>query len=217
MDRSAWWAVVHRVSKSWTWLKWLSMHIYMLIFMSIKMIFCTYSCTHTHRLRREKESSTYCFWIWEYEISNLLLISHSVMSDSLQPHGLQHTRLPCPSPTPRACSNSNPLSWWCHPTISFSVIPFSSYRQSFPAPRSFPVSWIFASGCQSTGASTLASVLPVNIQDWFPLELTGLVSLQSRGLSRVFSNTTAQEHQFFSAQPSLWSNSHIHTWLLEKP
>ena len=143
--------------------------------------------------------------------------SGSVMSNSLRPHGLQHARLPSPSPTSRACSNSNPLSWWCHVTTSCSVIPFCSYLQSFPASGSFPMSWVFAPGCESTGASTLASVLPVNIQDWFPLELTGLISLQSRGLSIVFSNTRAWEHQFFGAQPSLQSNSHIHTWLLEKP
>ena len=127
---------------------------------------------------------------------------------TLQPHGLQHTRLPCPSPTPRACSNSCPSSQWCHPTISSSVIPFSSCCQSFPASGSFPVSQFFASGGQSIGALTSASVLLMNIQDWFPLGLTGLI-LQSKGLSRVFSNTSVQKHQFFDAQLSLWSNSHI--------
>ena len=106
--------------------------------------------------------------------------SCSVMSDSLQPHGLQHSRLPCPSPTPKACSNSSPLSWWCHPTISSSVIPFSSCLQSFPASGSFPRSQFFTSGGQSIGVSALASVLPMNIQDWFPLRLTGLISLQSK-------------------------------------
>jgi len=136
--------------------------------------------------------------------------SCSVMSDSLWPHGLQHTRLPCPSPTPGACANSCPLSWWYHPTISSSV-PFSSRLQSFPASGSFPMSQFFTSGGQSIGVSASASVLPMNIQDWFPLGLTGLISLQSKGLSRVFSNTTVQKHQFFSAQLSLWSNSHIHT------
>ena len=143
--------------------------------------------------------------------------SHSVVSDSLRPHGLQHTRPPCPSPTARAYSNSCPLSWWCHPTISYSVIPFSSHLQSFPASGSFQMSHLFASGGQSIGPSALASVLPMNIQDWFPLGLTGLISLQSKGLSRVFFNTTVQKHQFFGAQPSLWSNSQIHTCLLEKP
>ena len=141
--------------------------------------------------------------------------SCSVMSDSLQPHGLHHTRLPCPSPTSRAYLNSYPLSRWCHPTILSSLVPFSTCLQSFPASGSFPMSQFFPSGGQSVGAS--ASVLPMTIQDWFPLELTGWISLQSKGLSRVFSNTTVQKYQFFSAQLSLWSNSHIHTWPLEKP
>ena len=128
--------------------------------------------------------------------------SCSAMSDSLWPHWQQHARLPCPSPTPRACSNSCPLSRWCHPAISSSVIP-CSYLQSFPASGSFTVSQFFASGGQSIGASASGSVLPMNIQDWFPLGLTGLISLQSKGLSRVFSNTTFQKHEFFSAQLSL--------------
>ena len=137
------------------------------------------------------------------------------MSDSLQPHGLQHARPPCPSPTPGVYSNSCPSSRWYHPTISSSVIPFSSHLQSLPASGSFPMSWFFASGGQSIRASASASVLPVNIQRWFPLGWTGWISLQSKGLSRVFSNTTVQKHQFFGTQLSLWSNSHIHTWLLE--
>ena len=132
---------------------------------------------------------------------NSVQFSHSVVSDSLRPHGLQHARLPCPSPVPRACSNSCPSSRWCHPTISYSVIPFSSRLQSFPASGSFPMSGFFASGGQNIGVS--ASILPMNIQDWFPLQLTGLISLQSKGLSRVFSNTTVQKHQFFGAQLSL--------------
>ena len=143
--------------------------------------------------------------------------SSLVVSDSLWPQGLQHTRFPCPWPTPRACSNSCPLSRWCHPTISYSVIPFSFCPQSFPASGSFPVSQFFASGGQSIGASASASVLPINIQYWFHLGWTGCVSLQSKGLWRVFYSTTVQKHQFFGAQLSLWSNSHIHTWLLEKP
>ena len=143
--------------------------------------------------------------------------SHSVVSDSLHPRGLQHARLPCPSPTPGANSHSCPSSQWCHPNISSSVIPFSSCLQSFPASRSFPKSQFFASGGQSIGISASVSVLPRNFQNWFPLGLTGENSLQSKGLSRVFSNTTVQKHQFFSTQLSLWSNSHIHTWLLEKP
>jgi len=135
--------------------------------------------------------------------------SRSVMVNSLWPHGLQHARLPCPSPTSRACSNSCPLSLWCHPTISSSIIPFYSCLQSFPVLGSFPMSQFFASGSQSIGASALASVLLMNIQDWFPLGLTGLISLQSKGLSRVFSNTTVQKHQFFGTQLSL---VYIHLW-----
>jgi len=137
--------------------------------------------------------------------------SHSVVSDSLQSHELQHTRPPCPSTTPGVHSNSRPSSQWCHPTISSSVIPFSSCTQSLPASESFPVSQLFAWGGQSTGVSALASFLPENTQDW-SLEWTGWISLQSKGLSRVFSNTTVQKHQFFSSQLSSQSNSHIHTW-----
>ena len=140
----------------------------------------------------------------------------SVVFDSLWPHGLQHSRLLCPSPTPRAYSNSCASSQWCHSNISSFLVPFSCL-QSFPASGSFPVSQYFTSGDQSIRGSASASVLPTNIQDWFPLEWTGWISLQSKGLSRVFSNTTVQKHQFSKAQPSLWSNSHIHIWLLEKP
>ena len=132
------------------------------------------------------------------------------MSDSLQPHGLQQARLPCPSPSPGICSNSCSSSQWCHPTISSSVIPFSSCLQYFLASESFLKSRLFTSGSQSIGTSVSASVLPMNIQDWFPLGLTGLISLQSKGFSRVFSNTTVQKHQFFCAQPSLWSHSHAY-------
>ena len=146
-----------------------------------------------------------------------LQLSRSVVSDSLQPSGLQHARLPCPSPTPRAYSNSCPSSQWCHPTISSSVVSFSSCLQSCPASGSFLKSQLFASGSQSIGASASASVLPMDIQDRFPLGWTGWISLQSKGLSRVFSNTTVQKHQYFGTQLSLWSNSHIHTWLLGKP
>ena len=143
--------------------------------------------------------------------------SCSVMSDSLWPHGLQHTRPPCPSPTPGVYSNSCPLSQWCHPTISSSVVPFSSCPQSFPASGSFQMIQLFASGGQSIRASPSASVLPVNTQDWFSLGLTGLISLQFKELSRVFSNTTVLKHQLFGTQPFLSSSSHIHTWLLGKP
>ena len=148
---------------------------------------------------------------------NLLLFSCSVMSNSWLPHGLQHAWLRCPSPTPGACSNSCLLSRWCYPTISSSVIPFSSCLQSFPTSGSFQMSQFFASGGQSIGASASASVLPMNIQDWFPLGFTSLISLQSKGLSKVFSDTTVQKHHFFGTPLSLWSNSHIHTWVLEKP
>ena len=143
-------------------------------------------------------------------------VSRSTVSDSLWPYGLQHARLPCPLPTPRACSNSCPSSQWYYPTISSFIVPFSSCLQSFPASRSFPMSHFFISGGQSIGVSASASVLPMNIQDWFPLGWTGWNSMQSKGLSRVFSNTTVQKHQFFSVQLSLQSNCHIHTWLLEK-
>ena len=144
------------------------------------------------------------------------LFSHSVMSDSLRPHGLQHIRPPCPSPAPGAYSNSCASSQWRHPNISSSVVPFSSRLQSFPVSGSFPMSQFFTSGGQSIGVSASASVLPVNIQDWFPLGVIGFISLESKGLSRVFSSTPISKHQFFSTQPS-WFNSHIHTWLLEKP
>ena len=138
------------------------------------------------------------------------------MSDFFQPHELQHTRLPCSSPAPRAWSNSCPLSLWCHLTIPSSVVPFSSSLQPFPASGSFQMSQFFTSSGQSIEVSASTSVLPVNIQDWFPLGWTGWISLQSKGLSRASSNTTVQKHQFFSAHLSLWSNSHIHTYQLEK-
>ena len=143
--------------------------------------------------------------------------TRSVMSNSLRPHESQHARSPCPPPTPGVHSDSCPSSQWCHPAISSSVVPFYSCPQSLPASGSFPMSQFFASGDQSIGASASASVLPMNIQDWFPLGWTGWISLQSKGLSRVFSNTTVQNHQFFGAQLSSQSNSHIHTWPLEKP
>ena len=136
---------------------------------------------------------------------SLVQFSHSVMSDSLQPHGLQHTRPPCLSPTPGVYSNSCPLSRWCHPTVSFSVVPFSSCLQSFPASGSFPMSQLFSSGSQSIGVSASTSILPMNIQDWFPLGWTGWISLQSKGLSRVFSNTTVHKYQFFGTQLSFLS------------
>ena len=208
MDRGAWRATMHGITKNWTRLSnWVHTHI------------------HTHT----QESTFWPLKVYMYHGCRL------VMSDSLPPSELQHTRLPCPSPSPRACSSSCPLSRWCHPTISSSVVPFSSCLQSpmmppnhlvlccpllllpsiSPTSGSFQMSQFFASGGPSIGAST--SVLPVNIQDWFPWALTSLISLQSKGPSRVFSSTTVQKPQFCGAQPSLWFNSHIHMWVLEKP
>ena len=143
--------------------------------------------------------------------------SRSVVSDSLWPHESQHARPPCPSPTPGVHPNPCPSSQWCHPAISSSVVPFSSCPRSLPASGSFPVNQLFAWGGQSIGVSASISVLPMNTQDWFALGWTGLLSLQSKELSRVFSNDRVQKHQFFGTQPSSPSNSHIHTWLLEKP
>ena len=171
------------------------------------MYLCTSKCIHY----------IYIYvYIYTY-IFIMLLFSCSVTSNSLRPHGPQQARLPCPSPFPRACSNSCPLSQWCHPPILSSVFPFSSCLQSFPASGSFLMSQLFSSGGQSFGASASASVFPVNIKDWFPLGLTGLISLQSKGISRVFPNTIVQMYLFFGTQTSLWSSSYIHTWLLEKP
>ena len=164
---------------------------------------CVYIYTHAH---------TYTYWMYIHFSSHF---SHSVTSDMLWPHRLQHARLPCPSPAPGTCSNSCPLSRWCHPPISSSV-PFSSLLQSFPASGSFLRSQFFASDGPSIGVSASASILPMNIQDWLPLGWISWISLQSKGLSRVFSNTTVQKCQFFGAQLSLWCNSHIHTWPLEK-
>ena len=147
-------------------------------------------------------------------LPSVQLLSHVQLCD---PMNCSTPGFPVHTPTSGACSNSCPSSWWCHPTISSSVIPFSSHFQSFPASGFFPMSQFFTLGDQSIGDSDSASVLAMNIQDWFPLGLTGLISLQSKGLSRVFSNTTVQKHQFFSTQLPLWSNSHIHTRLLEKP
>ena len=144
--------------------------------------------------------SIYFHFRWKAKVIFELLFSRSTVSNSFWPHGLQHASLSCPSPSPRVCSNSCPLSQWWHPTISSYSTPFSSCLQPFPASGSFPISWLFTQGGQSIGA--LASVLPMNIQDWFTLGLAGLISLQSREHSRVFSNTTVQKHQFFSAQPS---------------
>ena len=149
-------------------------------------------------------------WLSHQGITMFNQFSRSVVSISLGLHGLQHTRLPCPSTTPGAYSNSCPLSWWCHPAISSSVVPFTSCLQSFRASGSFQMSEFFTSGGQSIGVSASASVLPMNIQDWFPLGWTGWISFQSKGLSRVFPSTTVWKHQFFGAQPSLWFNSYLY-------
>ena len=151
----------------------------------------------------------YKFWL------SLVQFGCSVVSYSLWSHGPQHARPHCLSPTPRVYANSCPLSQWCHPTISSSAVPFSSCLQSLSASESFPMSQLFTSGDQSIGVSASTSVPPMNIQDWFPLGLPGLISLQSKGLSREFSNNTVQKHQFFNVQLSLWTKTHIHTWLLE--
>ena len=150
-------------------------------------------------------------------VSSLVELKSSIVSSSLRPHGLEHTKHRCPSLSPGICANSCPLSRWCHPTILSSGSLFSCCSQSFPVPGSFPVSHLFTSDSQSIGASTSASVLPMNIQSWFPLELTGLISMLSKGLTSVFSSTTIQKLQFFSTQSSLWSNSHSYTWVMEKP
>ena len=148
----------------------------------------------------ERTLNSWCkFRCWGYSVQ----FSHLVVSDSLRPHEPQHARPPCPSPTPGVYPNSCPLSQWCHPTISSSVIPFSSHPQSFPASGSFQMSQLFASCGRSIGVSVPASVLPMNTRDWSPLGWTGWISLQSKGLSRVFSNTTVQKHQFFCSQLSL--------------
>ena len=159
------------------------------------------------------------FWVEDTSNSSSFSVqfSHSVMPNSLRPHGRQHTRPPHPSPTHGVYSNSHPSSQWCHPTISSSVVHFSSHPQSFPASGSFHMSQFFISGDQSIEVSASASVLPMNTQDWSPIGWTGWICFQFKELSRVFSSTTVQTHQFSSSQLSLDSNSHIHTWLLEKP
>ena len=157
------------------------------------------------------------FLVFLLEYGSSVQFSRSVVSNSLRPHESQHARPPCPSPTPGVHSNSSPSSQWCYPAISSSVVPFSSCLQSFPASGSFQMSQFFTSGGQSIGVSASTSVLPMNTQDWSPLGWTGWISLQSKGLSRVFSNTTVQKHLFFGTQLSSQSNSHIHTWPLEKP
>ena len=177
---------------------------------SISM-FLTFALCQTQGVALKQGAPSSIAFLW-YSVQ-----SSSVVSDSLWPHELQHARPPCPSPTPGVYPNSYPSSQWCHPTTSSSVIPFSSCPQSLPASGSFPMSQLFTRGGQSIGVSPSASVLPKKSQGWCPSEWTGCISLQSKGLSRVFANTTIQKRQFFGAQLSSQSNSHIHTWPLEKP
>ena len=243
MDREAWRVAIHGVEKSWTWLsdwtelkaltvwitpncgKFFKIWEYQTCF--LRNLFAGPEATV-----RTGHGTTDWFQIGKgickgcilspclfnfYAEFSSVQFSHSVMSDSLWPRESKHARPPCPSPTPRVYSNSCPLSQWCHPAISSSVVPFSSSPQFLPASGSFPKSQIFEWSGQSIGVSALASVLPMNTQDWSPSEWTCWTSLQSKGLSRVFSNTTVQKYQFFGAQLSSQSNSHIHTWPLEKP
>ena len=163
---------------------------------------------------------TYCYFSTiglACTLTNSVQFSHSVTSDSLWPHESQYARPPCPSATSGVYSNSCPSSWWCHPAISSSVVSFSSCPQSLPAPESFPMSQLFTWGGQTIGVSASASILPMNTQCWSPLQWTGLVSLQSKGLSTVFSNNTVQKYQFFGTHLSSHSTYHMHTWPLEKP
>ena len=167
------------------------------------------------------QMSVNCYWHTKLQYTTWSFVSvhfsRSVMSDSLRPRESQHARPPCPSPTPGVHPNLRPSSQWCHPAITSSVVPFSSCPQSLPATGSFPMSQLFSWGGQSIGVSASGSVLPMNTHDWSPLGWTGWIFLQSKGLSRIFSNSTVQKHQFFGAQLSSQSNSHIHTWPLEKP
>ena len=167
--------------------------------------------TNSQKAVREEGGNSSCFCCHSVQFSC------SVVSNSLRPHESQHDRPPCPSPSPGVHSDSRPSSPWCHPAISSLVVPFSSCPQSLPASQSFPMSQLFTWGDQSTGVSALALFLPKKSQGWSPSQWTGWISLQSKGLSRVFSNTTVQKHQFFGTQPSSQSNSHIHTWPKGKP
>ena len=215
MDREAWHAAVHGVTKSWTWLSewtdtdWLNLKIelldgyhlqtlleYIYCFLYVIYISLFYAFIFLRSSLQEINKKL-------KEMNQFSQFSHSVVSDSLWPHGPQHVRPPCPSPTPRVYPNPCPLSRWCHPTISSSVVPFSSCPQFFTASGSFQMSQFFTSGGQSIGVSASTSVLPMSTQDWSPLGWTGWISLQSKGFSRVFSNTTVQKHQSFGAHLSL--------------
>ena len=211
MGRGSWWATVHRILKNQTWLKRLSMHAFNpsdpvlsigVWQQSIFIIICDCPASPISFIKEAFLSPVYVLGCYFCKFSSFQF-SCSVVSNSLQPHEPQHTRPPCPSPTPAGHSNSCPLIQWCHPTISSSVVPFSSCPQSFLASRSVQVNQLFTSGGQRIGVSPSTSVLPKNTQDWSPLGWTGWISLQSKGLSRVFSNTTFQKHQFFGTQLSL--------------
>ena len=160
----------------------------------------------------------FCLMYWHgFMLGKLLLFSHPVMFNFLWPHGMQHTRPPCPSSSPKVCPSSCPLPQWCHPASVSSDTLFSFYLRSFPASGTIPMSWLFTAGDQNTGALALVSVLPMSIQNWFPLRLTGLIFLLSKGFSGVFSRTTVQRHQFFGVLPSSRSSFHNHTWPLGRP
>ena len=226
MEWGAWRAIVHEVTKSQTGL---SMHALKVATCPILTVFLRVCVGYLGLFWAEQFPWSIVCSPWsavhrglagkvlDYFPFSSVHFSRSVLSDSLRPHGLQHARPPCPSPTLGVYSNSCPLrQWWCHSTILSSVVPFF-YLQSFPASSSFQKSHFFASSGHSIIVSASTSVPPMNTQDWSPLGWTGWISLQSRGLSRVFSITTVQMHQFFGTQLSLCSNSHIHTWLVEKP
>ena len=212
MDRGACRTTVHGITESWTRLT-LVLHTVLYMYKIIcfqplqNIAWCAHITFYLFIFLKMNITlslvSLHHKWYYSKYLISSVQFSRSVMSNSLRPHEPQHARPSCPSPTPRVYPNSCPLSWWCHPTISSSVIPFSSCPQSFPASGSFQMSQLFAWGGQSTGVSASTSVLPMNIQDWSPLRWTGWISLQSKGLSRVFSNTTVQKHQFFGAQLSL--------------
>ena len=194
-----------------------------MLFLTTHSVNFSYSTACPYWLTKDTQEHTHMHMLVYVVVWIVAVAQSHITSSSLQPHGMQYAWLSCPlpgfpvpSPSPGVYSNSCPLSQCCHPTISSFVSPFSSCLQSFPALGSFSMNQFFASDGQSIGASASASVLPVSIQGWFPLGLTGLISLQSKGLSRVFSSITVWKHHFFGAQPSLWSNSHISTWLLEK-
>ena len=213
------WQTVQGVTKSQTWLSNYSFICRLILYFIISYLKCTCCFWKCHILFHFKSLYFLLTLLNFFSPGYLFCSCYSVAQScpTLRPHGFQHARLPCPLPSSEVCSYSYLLSQWCHLTISASVTPFSSCLQSFPALGSFQMSWLFRSGGQSIGASASASALPMNIQGWFPLGLTGWISLLSKGLSRVFPSTIVWKHQFFGAQPSLCSNFHIQSWLLDSP